>query len=156
LLGAEHFCGGVWEPACGDGAMAEVLAAAGLDVFATDLIDRGYGEGGVNFLDQLALPVPNIVTNPPYRAAERFVCHALELAPAKLALLLRLAWLEGEGRRRRVFSAIPPARVHVLSARPTLWDGSDPNPRETGGAMAYAWFVWDRAHTGPTVLDWLA
>jgi hypothetical protein len=31
----------IWEPASGDGAIVNVLRAAGLDVFASDLIDRG-------------------------------------------------------------------------------------------------------------------
>jgi len=40
----------VWEPACGDGAISKVLEDHRLDVISTDLHDRGYGEGGMNFL----------------------------------------------------------------------------------------------------------
>jgi hypothetical protein len=31
----------LWEPACGDGAIADVLRDAGRAVHATDLVDRG-------------------------------------------------------------------------------------------------------------------
>ena len=49
FLEAERFEGEIWEPACGDGAMSRVIERYGYRVKSTDLIDRGYGEGGVNF-----------------------------------------------------------------------------------------------------------
>src|SRR3954453_1063826 len=73
---------GIWEPCCGDGAMAEVLKADGHHVVATDLIDRGYGEGGRDFMLETRLPasVTASGTNPPYgRCLYRFVDHGLEL-----------------------------------------------------------------------------
>ena len=36
---------GIWEPCCGDGAMAQVLEGRGHRVAGTDLADQGYGEG---------------------------------------------------------------------------------------------------------------
>lgn len=36
----------VWECACGEGHMSEVLKRHGHNVRSTDLIDRGYGKGG--------------------------------------------------------------------------------------------------------------
>lgn len=156
LLNVERFAGPVWEPACGDGAMAAVLEDAGLSVLASDLVDRGYGEPEMDFLMCRAAWPGDIVTNPPFKLAEEFLTHALNLGAVKVALLLRLSWLEGEARRRSVFSVKPPARVWVLSARPTLWVGDDPNARTNGGATAYAWFVWDRAApAGASVLGWL-
>jgi hypothetical protein len=47
---------GVWEPCCGDGAMAQVLEALGHPVVGTDLVDRGYGETGRDFLAETRLP----------------------------------------------------------------------------------------------------
>jgi hypothetical protein len=155
LLRVESFPDLVWEPACGDGAMADVLEQAGYFVTCTDLIDRGRGEAGRDFLAEPALLAPAIITNPPFRIAEDFVTHALALGASHVAMLLRLAWLEGAKRRDRVFAPHPPARVWVMSKRPTLWNGSDPNPRTTGGAMAYAWFVWDRGAEPGTRLGWL-
>ena len=51
LLDREKLEGTIWEPACGEGDMSEVLIKEGYDVLSTDLIDRGYGEGGIDFLD---------------------------------------------------------------------------------------------------------
>jgi hypothetical protein len=60
--------GPVWEPCCGDGALAKVLSAAGHEVVATDLVDRGFGRGGVDLLKTSEMPDGSraLVTNPPY------------------------------------------------------------------------------------------
>lgn len=153
LLKRERFEGTVWEPACGDGAIGRVIGAFGRHHFATDLIYRGYGVGDRDFLQEPCLLAPNIITNPPYKLADDFVLHARALGATKIAMLLRLAWLEGEKRRKRVFVEHPPSRIWVFSGRQTLWRGDDPNPRTTGGATAYAWFVWDG--TPGTSVDWI-
>ena len=66
LLSVESFEGDIWEPACGDGAISKVLEAAGYQVVSTDLIDRGFGAGGHNFLKSSRPLAKNIITNPPY------------------------------------------------------------------------------------------
>ncbi len=154
LLKVEPFSGVVWEPACGDGAMSCVLEQAGLEVISTDLIDRGYGTGGVDFLLDYQTRADHVVTNPPFKLAEDFVRHARARCPGKVAMLCRLAWLEGQSRGR-LFAAHPPARVWVFSRRvkfrPARLAGDD----DDGGPIAFAWYVWDRAHVGPTHLAWL-
>ena len=42
LLKYEKFDGDIWEPACGDGAISEVLKEHGYTVTSSDIIDRGY------------------------------------------------------------------------------------------------------------------
>ena len=68
LLKHVRLRGPVWEPCCGDGAMARVLAAHGHAVVSTDIADRGFGEAGVDFLQCRTVPggCRSIVTNPPY------------------------------------------------------------------------------------------
>lgn len=66
LLSVEAFEGDIWEPACGDGAISKVLLEAGYEVISTDLIDRGYGTGGHDFLKSTRPLAKNIITNPPY------------------------------------------------------------------------------------------
>lgn len=151
LVESERFEGEIWECACGDGAMAEVLTNAGYKVRATDLYARGHGESGVDFLSATA-PVDNIVTNPPYNAAEAFVAQGLKLARHKFALLLRLAFLEGANRANTIFLTHPPARVWIFCERITFY--MKDAERAGGGTTAYAWFVWDKAHIGPTQLNW--
>lgn len=151
LIDNEAFRGDIWESACGNGAMSEVLRQTNQPVISTDLYDRGYGDSGIDFLtsDRRA---QNIVTNPPYNAAEGFVRSGLLAAEKKFALLLRLAFLEGAGRQRTIFTDTPPARVWVFSERITFYpDGA---VQKGSGTTAYAWFVWDKDASG-TELRWL-
>jgi hypothetical protein len=151
LIENEPFVGEIWEPACGDGAMARVLALHGNPVMATDLYDRGFGQSGIDFLttDRSA---DNIVTNPPYNAAESFVRIGVRAAKRKFALLLRLAFLEGANRANTIFTRCPPSRVWVFSERITFYPSGA--VRKGTGTTAYAWFVWDKdVHKG-TELKW--
>jgi hypothetical protein len=152
LVENEPFEGDIWECACGDGEMARVLAAAGYKVKATDLYPRGFGKGGVDFL-AATRACDNIVTNPPYNAAEAFVAQGLKLARRKFALLLRLAFLEGANRANTIFLKSPPARVWVFSERITFYMRDA--ERAGSGTTAYAWFVWDKDASGQTELRWL-
>ena len=151
LIDNEEFKGDIWESACGNGAMSDVLETTGRRVFSSDLYDRGYGEGGVDFLksDRRAA---NIVTNPPYNAAEGFVQSGLTSASRKFALLLRLAFLEGANRQRTIFTDAPPSRVWVFSERITFYPAGA--VQKGTGTTAYAWFVWDKDASGGTELRW--
>ncbi|MFC4168418.1 hypothetical protein [Teichococcus aestuarii] len=159
LLARETFPGPIWECAAGDGAMARVLIAAGYETHSTDLVPRGWGLGGVDFLREQTMRggSASIVTNPPYSLAAPFLLHAQALGAQRVALLLRLAFLEGMRRHRTLFRVRPPNRIWVFSSRLTMWRGDDPNARETGGATPYAWMVWDAAPPadGPR-LGWIA
>jgi hypothetical protein len=151
LIDNEAFHGEIWEPACGDGAMARVLERTGCPVVATDLYDRGYGEPGHDFLKP-SRASDNIVTNPPYNAAEGFVRSGITCSRQKFALLLRLAFLEGANRQRTVFSKYPPSRVWVFSERITFYPAGA--LRKGTGTTAYAWFVWDKQAPDRTELKW--
>lgn len=52
LLENETFNHSIWECACGEEHIAKVLESNGYHVVSTDLIDRGYGTGGIDFLKQ--------------------------------------------------------------------------------------------------------
>lgn len=153
----EEFEGSVWEPAAGNGWMGEVIKEYGHDVGMTDLYDRGNSQ--VTFpLDFLSsdtdMGFDNIITNPPYNLAEDFIHKALKNCRHKVAMLLRLAFLEGVKRQNTLFKIVPPARVHVFSERITFY----PDGVQTAGSgtTAYGWFVWDKTepHQG-TELLWL-
>jgi hypothetical protein len=45
----------VWEPACGMGHLSELLSGRDYKVLSTDLVDRGYGKTGVDFLNRQIL-----------------------------------------------------------------------------------------------------
>jgi hypothetical protein len=152
LIDNEQFKGEIWECACGDGAMSRVLEKSGHKVISSDLFDRGYGEVGLDFTTTSRVAA-NIITNPPYNAAEAFVAHGLSKATNKFALLLRLAFLEGANRANTIFKSNPPSRVWVFSERITFYpSGVEP---KGSGTTAYAWFVWDKAAAAGTELLWL-
>jgi hypothetical protein len=151
LVDNEPFVGQIWEPACGDGAMAQVLAMRGNPVVATDLYDRGFGEPSIDFLTSNRV-ADNIVTNPPYNSAEGFVRVGVKSARRKFALLLRLAFLEGANRANTIFAKCPPSRVWVFSERITFYPAGA--LQKGTGTTAYAWFIWDNEAPARTEIKW--
>lgn len=149
LLNAEMVQGEVWEPCCGSGAIARVIASNGHNVVATDIASRGFG-GQRDFLKDSPLEADWIITNPPYTGAEKFVYRALEATAArrgKVAMLLRLAFLEGQARIE-LFRNTPLKRVHVFTSRVDFVPGKS-------SPMPAAWFVWDHEFAGEASLGWL-
>jgi len=152
LLQKVKFSGAIWEPACGRGDISRVLAESGHSVISTDLVDYGYGMGGRDFLREIYLPAPNIITNPPYKKAQQFVQKAVELRAEKAAFLLKLTFLEGIARRG-LFSYHPPAWIYVFSRRLQLTRNGD--PYRNRGMIAFGWFVWERGYQGSPRVDWI-
>jgi len=158
LLRVEPIPHRIWEPACGHGNIVNALRTAGREVVATDLVN--YGEPitppryyGVDFLMECKAPegTEAIITNPPYMLATEFVAHALDLCP-HVTMLLRLAFLESE-KRSRILENCGLARVHVFRKRlPRMHRAGWSGPKASS-AIRFAWFVWRRDHTGPTVID---
>ena len=64
LLELETFSPNIWECACGDGSLSKVFESAGYNVKSTDLVDRGFGESGVDFLKIETEFDGDIITNP--------------------------------------------------------------------------------------------
>jgi hypothetical protein len=160
LLDCVSLRGAVWEPCCGDGAMARAIQARDHRVTASDLADRGYGETGVDFLACTGFPVDcqSMVTNPPYGdgggslkgvqvpgALLHFVRHALRLteqADGQLALLVRFQWLAGR-KAANLISSGPLSKVIVLRRR-IRW--FDMGPLTNHGQHHHAWLFWDCHH----------
>jgi hypothetical protein len=151
LMEVEDFTGFVWEPACGDGSMSRVLKDF-IGVVSTDLIDRGYGSCGIDFLAETRLRAQNIVTNPPYRLAQKFAEHGLELGVRKMALLLKLNFLEGQSRSK--FLALSPLK-HVWVFRKRLTMTRNGERVRNSGMIAYAWFVWENGYDESPKIGWL-
>jgi hypothetical protein len=154
LLSVEKFEGAIWEPACGEGDMSKVLEAAGHEVISSDLIDRGYGETGVDFLRVWKGRAPNVITNPPFKLAVPFVNIALQLTTGKVAMFLRLAFLEGQ-RRGPWFKRTPLRRVYVMSGRVPFQRGRLAADDDSVGVIAFAWFVWEHGYEGEPSIGWL-
>lgn len=133
--------GRVWEPACGDGAISRILERYRYGVVSTDLVDRGFGNGGVDFLETDRLLAPNIVTNPPFSLAEKFIRHALGLGAETLALLLKAQYWHAASRLD-LFEKHRPSVIAPLTWRLDFTGGGAPT-------MDCAWVVWNKHATTP-------
>lgn len=152
LLEQETFTDSIWECACGEGHIADVLENHGHMVIATDVVDRGFG-ARLDFLSWNSPISIDIITNPPYNKAQEFVEHALELAKdgVKVAMFLKLTFLEGQ-KRRELFKKYPPRTVYVSSSRLQCGKNGD---FSGSNAVAYAWFVWEKGCKGETIIKWI-
>jgi hypothetical protein len=153
LLRVEPLPRVIWEPACGPGAIVRVLRAHEHTVLATDLVDYGCpnSESRIDFLMEQSAGggVGAIVTNPPFKLAAEFVRHAVPMVPL-VVMLLRLEFLAGA--RRGLLDRWPLARVYVFRNRlPRMHRAGWEGPRSTS-RISFAWFCWDKAHSGPTEL----
>lgn len=160
LLEVESFSEPVWDPACGGGNIPIVCAKAGMDVRGTDLVDRRQqGEPPFPFRthdflrDRLPFEVGGIISNPPYNVLEEWIDRCLNSTPGKVAILARLAFLEGQ-KRQTWWERVPLARVWVSSKRISMPPGGSGIVAK-GGTVAFAWFVFDRTHAGPAHIQWL-
>lgn len=153
LIKIEDLHRNIWECACGKGHLSKVFVDYGFSVKSTDLIDRGYGNGGVDFLETTDVWQGDIVTNPPYKHAEDFIRHALEIVPdgSKVCMFLKIQFLEGKARKK-LFAEYPPKRIWVSSSR--IKCGMNGEFSESASMMALAWYVWEKGYIGDTVVKW--
>ena len=155
LLELETFNKKIWEPACGEGHLSKELEKSGYDVYSTDIIDRNYGNGILNFLDnEIKCWDGDIITNPPYSFAKEFIEKAIDIIDDgnKICMFLKLQFLEGKGRKS-LFEKYPPKTVWVSSSRINCARNGVFIKNE-GSAVAYAWYVWIKGFKGSTELKW--
>ena len=121
----------VWEPACGDGHMVEVMRKNSLNVVATDI------QTGTDFLTaDLPEGVQWIITNPPFFLAEQFIKKSAENG-VPFAMLLKSQYWHA-AKRVALFSDIRPAYVLPLTWRPDfLFEARGGSP-----LMEVHWCVW--------------
>lgn len=169
LCSLETFSKDILEPACGEGHISKVLEKHGYNVESFDLIDRGYGEGGIDFLQYNEVVDKDIVSNPPYKLAQEFIEHAMEIVTEghKVAMFLKLTFLESSGRKK-LFKKYPPKKIWVSSSRIPCGKNGDfydrdkdgnikydksGNPKEISSAVCYAWFIFEKGYHGEMVVD---
>lgn len=158
LLDLETFNKDIWECACGEKHMSNVLEKRGFNVRSSDIIQRCDDIEEYDFLNNENIEWNgDIITNPPYKYAEEFVYKALQIIPTgnKVAMLLRLQFLEGK-KRKQLFINHPPTKVLVSSSRITCAKNADFEKMKQGGgsAVAYAWFIWEKGYKGDPIIKW--
>lgn len=147
----------VLEPCSGENAIADVLRANGLQVTTND---ADPSRPAATHLDatqretwERLSPRPYrhgcpfwTVTNPPFSLADALVPLAVEHS-IKVAMLLRLSWLEPTAARQRFLAVHPPSLLIVLPRH------SFKGNRSTDSVTS-AWFVWDEGsgHRGVEIV----
>lgn len=151
----------IWECACGNGHLSKLLETKGYEVLSTDLVDRGYGIGNIDFLDfsndiyKDFVLTADILTNPPYKYAKNFVEHAIDILADEYycVMYLKIQFLEGK-ERRKLFDKYPPKYVYVNSSRQTCYINGDMS-KKMSSASCYCWYIWQKGFHGETIVRWI-
>lgn len=162
LLQQENFNHYVWECACGEGHISEVLKSHGYNVKSSDLYNRGYPSTEIiDFLqytsEQRKQEISrDIITNPPYKYAKEFVQNALEISAdgTKIAMFLKLTFLESKSRKM-LFEKYPPKTVYVSRSRLKCAKNGNFEAEKNNTAVAYAWYVWQKGFNGNPIIKWI-
>ena len=156
-----NFSFGIWECACGEGHLSKRFDQLCYHVFSSDKIDRNYG-----YIFDFAFSKPyvvrqklldagcrDIVTNPPYKLTDRVIENGFAAinAGGRLCLFLKLTFLESAGRDY-LFNHYPVSRIHVCRKRIKCAKNGDFS-KVSSSPTCYAWFVWEKGYTGPTIID---
>lgn len=160
ILDVVELKGSILEPACGDGAISKILKEyyPNSEIISQDLVDRGYGIGGVDYLTfNPNRKFDNIITNPPFNLAKEFIEKSLELANDKVIIFAKIQLLESESRKD-LFLNSPLKYIYVFSKRVNPLRNGKPlneNGKPWASTMCFAWFVWEIGYTGEPIVRWL-
>ena len=158
-----------YEPCVGQGNIANILKDyfQNAEVYGTDLIDRGYGDGEFDFInekweDRQDLLIPKkvdwVITNPPYKYAKEFIDNSLKMTNKGVAMFLKIQFLEGQSRKEW-FKHTPLKYIYVFSKRQTpLYNGEDINfktGKKWSSTMCFAWFIWEHKYDGEPIIRWI-
>lgn len=171
LLEREKFSETILEPCCGNGNIAKVLEEAGYKVVATDLYDHGYGKSGIDLFSYKDISNA-VITNPPYGMVDKSIIHLLnELKPGtKMALFLKLQFLEGKTRYNEIFSKGGLKAVYIYVNRVCCYKNDERYQKDENGnyildkngnkkknqsAVAYARYIFEKGYTGDPIIKWI-
>lgn len=145
----------IWECACGEGHLSKVLLEQGYDVKSTDLVDRGFGEVQ-DFLKCDTKFDGDIITNPPFKIADKFVYHAMDLLERdgnKAIFFLKVQFLESK-QRKKLFKELPFKYLIVNSERQLCSRNGDfENYNST--TQCYCWFIFEKGYKGLPQILWV-
>lgn len=157
----------VWEPACGQGHMAQPLFERGCSVQQSD-INPG-GDFQMDFVNDepplLGFDEPmTIITNPPYGSrgilAVEFIERALELTkPGRGNVLMLLPVdFDSASTRKHIFGAHIAFSLKITLTERIRWANLpqfiivDGKRKKTQPTMNHAWFNWDWQLAGRSTL----
>lgn len=150
----------ILEPACGEGHLAEVLKEyfPNSNIDCIDLVDRGYGTGGVDFLTyNPEKKYDTVITNPPFKYAKEFILKGLELSNRYVIMLCKIQLLEGVNRKEMFFNT-PLKYIYIHTTRQATWkngEKTDSKGKKWATTMCLAWFVWEKGHNEEPIVRWI-
>lgn len=160
----------LWEPSVGTGKVAKPLEEQGHPVYISDIYDygyvssKGYPTEVQDFFKTEQLPFMHygevataIITNPPYKQAQKYVEHALKLLQGvpggKVVMLLRLDFLTSQARGKFFNDVGQLKHVDIFSYRiKCLKDDVDDG---ASSAVNYAIFVWEVGYLYQPQISWI-
>lgn len=113
--------------------------------------------GGIDFLKCTDKWDGDILTNPPYKFAQQFVEHSLELINdgSKVFMFLKLQFLEGKARRK-LFDTGCLKTLYVSTSRILCAKNAEfEKKQKEGSAVAYAWFEFQKGFNGNAIIKWI-
>lgn len=129
------------EPAANRGHMVKPLREYFAEVQASDIHDYGAGFPVMDYLGADTFDIVGwTITNPPFKAAQRFIQHARNTSRHGAAVIVRTAFLESVGRYKTLFSDAPPTDILQFTERVVMHKGKLSEKGST--ATAYCWLVW--------------
>lgn len=147
----------VWEPAAGDGHLAEVLRDRGYetavtDIRPTDYVGKEYGQRDFLEITEWMPGADYLITNPPFNLALQFITHALSFRPPLVAMLLKCTYWHTQTRSQWFH------QKHIETGDlirpdwvlPIGWRLAFQPERGSAPVMDCSWFVWtlhDRRET---------
>ena len=157
LLNVEKFDTDIWECASGQNHLADVLKEYGYDVRTTDIVKRTPTTEKMDFLNCKDTTWDgDIITNPPFKLATDFVKKGLSLVGEghKVAMFLRLQFLDTLGRYNQLFKDNPPKKIYIITRRISCAKNGDFSLCKSG-VVSYAWLVWEKGYQGKAETDWI-
>lgn len=130
-----------WDPAAGHGHMTRVMEEYGhTSVLGTDI----KGHKGIHFEEDFMTSTRKadvVITNPPYKLVESFVHLSLLRANSFVGMLVRIQFLESQGRYDTIFNKTPPTRIGIFSDRIPFKTGVV--VKRAPKMFSHIWVAWD-------------
>lgn len=151
----------IYEPCCGQGHISETIKNfyPNTNITSTDLINRGYGIGNIDFLKiDENKKYDYIITNPPFKLAKEFITKSLNICNKSVCMFLKIQFLESVGRKEWLKNS-PLKYVYVFSERQCpMRNGIEINPKtgkKWSNTICFAWFIWEKNYKGEPIIRWI-
>lgn len=153
LFDVEKFNGPIFDPACGFGNILKAASNAGHDVWAADIVDRGFPNTHVSDFLISKYNQIDIVSNPPFNKFKEFALHAIDNCYEKVAMI----WLVRTLPAARWLQTTPLKTIWFLTPRPSMPPGHviTAGEKPGGGKQDFCWLVWDINFKGRPIINWL-